>query len=1032
MTIVEALIQLRDDIKTWVANNLEALNTKIDNKSEFSGSYNDLTDAPVVDDGSGSLYIADSAGNVVMQVDENGVTTTNVDTQTISINGQDASDIVTKVDTLADLVGSTPVTDQIDAALGEQILDYNDLTNRPDILDDGSDSFQITDAAGNIVMSVDENGVNSVDLSINGVSVEDMINVHADDTDIHITAEERETWNAKSDFGGSYNELTDAPNIVEDGSGELNFVDEAGNIVMSVGEEGIKATALSLNGEDVKGALDLKANSDDVDEKVGVVSEDLAEHAADSDLHLTDEDHLILENVSHIQDDGSGGLDIVDEAGNIIFEVNEAGAKTTLLDVKGIVMNGQSLDELIDAKADVDAVYSKEEADELFGGKADDGHDHDDRYYTETEMDTKLGDYAKTSDVMAVLDELEQTQSDLSGVQDTLQSHTDNTDIHVTADDQTILDNVSNILEDGTGTFTLVDEDGNIIMNVDETGVQMTNINADTIILGDRDLMETVDEKIGAIDASIANFIIGVGIDGKANKQVGEVLGALGTGLSVQLGRITEHQPTINGLTFSNVPILYSFDTIIDGGCRFTTTSGGKLLEAIMDVNSNVTFSEFDVEDAVSVSNIIKSYPVSEGHSIKAGDLVDIVDNKITGTIVKTIADYNEGDVIALAENGMLTEFYVAKHDYEADLNGTGRTLVVRKQPYNNAISFASDQYLAEYSNGPLDTWLNNDYFDVLDQNVRSNIGETTFKYMNNTGEKQYAAATLSRPVFTLSYVELKGSYHYSNISVAEGELLPISTKLMIDSYYDFWTRSPDVTCDTSLKWDEDGEWRNPACVFICGRDLDGVSQMLINRPTNTYCVIPAFTLPSSFEVKSIPASGQAIALNTGHSGETIDVIFSGTVSGNSELANFPTGTSIDGRKVCGHFYSNGVLTVFPHANELFETGQYLGNDNPVNYIQLGYKPNAVMIFEECGATSAYSNYTVTLGGLMYPECPIITEDTVYSDPYVAAEITDDGFNVYSYKTQSYDKDDNFDGWEDVISARANLKGHKYYYIAYR
>lgn len=36
---------------------------------------------------------------------------------------------------------------------------------------------------------------------------------------------------------------------------------------------------------------------------------------------------------------------------------------------------------------------------------------------------------------------------------------------------------------------------------------------------------------------------------------------------------------------------------------------------------------------------------------------------------------------VKLKENGTLVEFYVAKHDYESGLNGSGRTLIVRKSP---------------------------------------------------------------------------------------------------------------------------------------------------------------------------------------------------------------------------------------------------------------------------------------------------------------------------------------------------------------
>lgn len=42
------IIQLRDDIQTWVTDNLDALDTKIDNQSHFSGDYNDLTNTPVL------------------------------------------------------------------------------------------------------------------------------------------------------------------------------------------------------------------------------------------------------------------------------------------------------------------------------------------------------------------------------------------------------------------------------------------------------------------------------------------------------------------------------------------------------------------------------------------------------------------------------------------------------------------------------------------------------------------------------------------------------------------------------------------------------------------------------------------------------------------------------------------------------------------------------------------------------------------------------------------------------------------------
>lgn len=46
-----------------------------------------------------------------------------------------------------------------------------------------------------------------------GKSVTDNFNTHAADTDIHVTAAKQSAWDAKSNFSGSYNDLTDKPTI---------------------------------------------------------------------------------------------------------------------------------------------------------------------------------------------------------------------------------------------------------------------------------------------------------------------------------------------------------------------------------------------------------------------------------------------------------------------------------------------------------------------------------------------------------------------------------------------------------------------------------------------------------------------------------------------------------------------------------------------------------------------------------------------------------------------------------------------------
>jgi hypothetical protein len=114
MNILDTIKKLRDDLKVWVTNNLNALNAKIDEKTipidnkldststnpvqnkivtkainnipKFSGDYNDLTNAPIIEDDSGNMVIADESGNIIFKVDADGIHTT-----AVSLDGEAAA-----------------------------------------------------------------------------------------------------------------------------------------------------------------------------------------------------------------------------------------------------------------------------------------------------------------------------------------------------------------------------------------------------------------------------------------------------------------------------------------------------------------------------------------------------------------------------------------------------------------------------------------------------------------------------------------------------------------------------------------------------------------------------------------------------------------------------------------------------------------------------------------------------------------------------------------------------------------------------
>ena len=149
MDILNAVKQLRDDIKIWATNNLNALNAKIDEKTilvdselsststnpvqnnvitnainnipRFSGDYNDLTNAPnIAEDDSGNMVITDEAGNIIFRVDAGGAHTTQLIADEATIGGIDISYAIPN---LMDLVGDEKVSDQISTAINEATAD---------------------------------------------------------------------------------------------------------------------------------------------------------------------------------------------------------------------------------------------------------------------------------------------------------------------------------------------------------------------------------------------------------------------------------------------------------------------------------------------------------------------------------------------------------------------------------------------------------------------------------------------------------------------------------------------------------------------------------------------------------------------------------------------------------------------------------------------------------------------------------------------------------------------------------------------
>lgn len=207
------------------------------------------------------------------------------------------------------------------------------------------------------------------------------------------------------------------------------------------------------------------------------------------------------------------------------------------------------------------------------------------------------------------------------------------------------------------------------------------------------------------------------------------------------------------------------------------------------------------------------------------------------GIALSTIA---EGSIVKINENGSPVEFYVAMHNYESTLNGSGRTLLVRKECHSSRVWDSGN--VNAFVGSDIDLWLNGDYKSLFDEKVQSAVGMTTFYY--TVGGGNTTKTTLQRSVFLLSAFELG---FRSSMNNAEGSTsLPtalILTGLTVDCY----TRTPVVRGSVASTSD---------VVYISASDGNAIR---VNANTAKY-IRPCFTLPATaiFNEKTLVLKGVA------------------------------------------------------------------------------------------------------------------------------------------------------------------------------
>lgn len=289
------------------------------------------------------------------------------------------------------------------------------------------------DTIGEISSAIEDNqdAIDLLNAAIaNKANVTDL-NSHANDEVVHVTSAERNAWNAKSNFSGSYNDLTNKPNIPSiNGLATEDYVDDK---VSEITVESI-------------GAMPNTTIIPTVPTNVSAFTNDAG--------YLTEHQSLAgLASVTYV-DAQIDSIDIPFDLSDLV----EDSTHRTVTDAEKASWNAKSnfsgnYNDLTNKPSipSISGLATETYVDEAVGAKADSVHSHNDLYYTETEIDTLLSNKSNSThnhdtayDAKGTAEaKANEVQANLNTVSGELEDHIDNADIHFTSAERTKLSGIA-------------------------------------------------------------------------------------------------------------------------------------------------------------------------------------------------------------------------------------------------------------------------------------------------------------------------------------------------------------------------------------------------------------------------------------------------------------------------------------------------------------------------------------------------------------------------------------------------------------
>lgn len=294
------------------------------------------------------------------------------------------------------------------------------------------------DTIGEISSAIEDNQ-DAIDLLnsaiANKANVIDL-NTHASDTELHITDVERNIWNAKSDFSGNYNDLTNKPSIPSvNGLASEDYVDEkVGTItVESIGalpnttviptvptnvsafanDVGYLTEHQSLNGLATETYVDTQIDRIDIPNAL-------------SDL-TTDSTHRVVTDAEKA---------VWNAKSNFSGSYNDLTDKPSIPSISGLATEAY-VDEAVSTKANSSHTHSISNVSGLqsaLDNKSDTAHNHNSSYDAKGSAESALSSAKEYTDT--AIDTLSEVVADKANTTD-LTSHVGNTTAHITSTERT-------------------------------------------------------------------------------------------------------------------------------------------------------------------------------------------------------------------------------------------------------------------------------------------------------------------------------------------------------------------------------------------------------------------------------------------------------------------------------------------------------------------------------------------------------------------------------------------------------------------